>query len=90
MGGHVGGLGEKRNAYRLVVEKPEGRRLLGRPSRRWVANIRMDLVEVGGGDVEWTGLAQGGDRCRAVVNFVLKFLFEAEYIPGPWCAGRIR
>jgi hypothetical protein len=45
--GHVARMGEKRNAYRLLVAKPEGRRSLGRPRRRWVDNIRMDLVEVG-------------------------------------------
>jgi hypothetical protein len=46
----------------LLVEKPEGRRLLGRPRRRWVDNIGMDLVEVGWGDVDWVGLAQDRDR----------------------------
>jgi hypothetical protein len=49
---------EKRNAYRLLVGKPGGRRPLGRPRRRWVDNIRIDLVEVGWGDVDWIGLAQ--------------------------------
>jgi hypothetical protein len=48
--------GEKRNAYRLLVGKPEGERPLGRPRRRWVDNIRMDLGEVGWGDVDWIGL----------------------------------
>jgi hypothetical protein len=47
---------EKRNAYRLLVGKVEGRRPLGRPRRRWVDNIKMDLVEVGWGGVIWTGL----------------------------------
>jgi hypothetical protein len=55
--GHVARMGEKRNAYRLLVGKPERRRPLGRPRRRWVDNIRMDLVEVGWGDVDWIGLA---------------------------------
>jgi hypothetical protein len=50
--GHVARMGEKRNAYRLLVGKPEGRRPLGRPRRRWVDNIRMDLGEVGWGDVD--------------------------------------
>jgi hypothetical protein len=54
--------GEKRNAYRLLVGKPEGRLPLGRPRRRWVHNITMDLVEVGWGDVDWIGLAQDRDR----------------------------
>jgi hypothetical protein len=47
--------GEKRNAYRLMVGKPEGKRPLGRPRRRWVDNIRMALGEVGWGDVDWIG-----------------------------------
>jgi hypothetical protein len=59
--------GKKRNAYRLLVGKPEGRRPLGRPRCRWLDNIRMDLVEVGWGDVDWIGLAQDRDRRRALV-----------------------
>jgi hypothetical protein len=55
--GHVARMGEKRNAYRLLVGKPERKRPLGRPRRRWVDNIRMDLGEVGWGDVDWIGLA---------------------------------
>jgi hypothetical protein len=55
-------MGEKRNAYRLLVGKPEGKRSLERPKRRWLNNIRMDLVEVGLGDVDWIGLAQDRDR----------------------------
>jgi hypothetical protein len=62
--------GEKRNAYRLVG-KPEGKTPLGRPRRKWVDNIRMDLVGVGWGDVDWIGLAQDRDRWRALVNSVL-------------------
>jgi hypothetical protein len=53
--GHVSRMGEKRNAYRLLVGRPEGRRPLGRPRCRWLDNARMDLVEVGNG-VMWTGL----------------------------------
>jgi predicted small integral membrane protein len=68
---HVARLGEYRNAYRLLVGKPEGRRPLGRPRRRWVDNIRMDLVGVAWGDVDWIGLAQDRDRWRALVNSVL-------------------
>jgi hypothetical protein len=49
--------GEKMNTYRLLVRKPEGRRPLGRPRRRWMDNIRMERVEVGWGDVDWIGLA---------------------------------
>jgi hypothetical protein len=62
---------EKRNAYRLLVGKPEGRRPLGRPKRRMLDNIRMDLVEVEWGDVDWIGLAPDRDRRRALVNSVL-------------------
>jgi hypothetical protein len=69
--GHVARMGEKRNAYRLLVGKPEGRRPLGRPRHRWLENIRMDLVEVGWGDVDWIGLAQDRGRWRALVNSVL-------------------
>jgi hypothetical protein len=63
--------GEKRNAYRLLVGKPEGKRPLERPRRRWVDNIRTDLGEVGWGDVDWIGLAKDKNRWRAVVNSVL-------------------
>jgi hypothetical protein len=69
--GHVALMGEKRNAYRLLVGKPEGRGPLGRPRRRWMDNIKMDFVEVGWGDVNWIALAQDGDRWRALVNSVL-------------------
>jgi hypothetical protein len=55
--GHVARKGEMRNAYRLLVGKPEGKRPQGRPRSRWVDNIRMDLGEVGWGDVDWIGLA---------------------------------
>jgi hypothetical protein len=69
--GHVARMGEKRNAYTLLVENPEGRRLLGKPRRSWVEDIRMDLREVGWGDVDWIGLAQDRNRLRALVNSVL-------------------
>jgi hypothetical protein len=65
--------GEKENTYRLLLGKPEGRRPLGRPRRRWADNVRMDLVEVGGGDVDWIGLAQDRDRWRALVNAIMNF-----------------
>jgi hypothetical protein len=71
MGGPCSTNGEKRNAYRLLVGKPEGNRPLGRPRRRWVDNIRMDPGEVGWGDVNWIGLAQDRNRWRALVNSVL-------------------
>jgi hypothetical protein len=69
--GHVARSREKRNAYRLLVGKPEGKRPLGRPRRRWVDNIRIDLVEVGWSDVDWIGLAQDRGRWKALVNSVL-------------------
>jgi hypothetical protein len=62
---------DKRNAYRLLVGKAEGKRPLGIPRRRWVDNIRMDLREVRWGDVDWIGLAQYKNRWRALVNSVL-------------------
>jgi hypothetical protein len=69
-------MGEKRNTYRLLVGKSEGRRPLGRPRRRWLDNIRLDLLEeVGWGDVDWIGLAQDRDRWRALVNPVLNLRF---------------
>jgi hypothetical protein len=60
----------KKNVYRLVG-KPEGRMPLGRPRCTWLDNIRMDLVVVGRGDVDWIGLAQDRDRWRALVNSVM-------------------
>jgi hypothetical protein len=69
--GDVARMGEKRIAYRLLVGKPEGKRPLGRPRRRWVDNIRMDLGELGWSDVDWIGLAQDRNGWRAVVNSVL-------------------
>jgi hypothetical protein len=66
-------MGEKRNAYRLLVGKPEGKRPLGRPRRRWVDNIRMDHGEVGGSDMDWIGLTQDRNRWRALANSVLNF-----------------
>jgi hypothetical protein len=64
-------MGEKVNAFRLLAVKPEGKRPLGRPRRRWVDNIRMDLEEVGWGDVDSIGLVQDRNRWRALVNSVL-------------------
>jgi hypothetical protein len=64
-------MGEKRNAYIVLLGKPEGRRPLGRSRRRRLDNIRMDFVEVGWGDVDWIGLAEDKDRWRALVNSVL-------------------
>jgi hypothetical protein len=69
--GHCSTNEEKTNAYKLLVGTPEGKRLLGRSRRRWVDNIRMDLGEMGWGDVGWIGLAQDSNRYRALVNSVM-------------------
>jgi hypothetical protein len=64
-------MGEKRNSYRLLMGKPDRKGPLGRPRRRWVDNIRMDLGVVGRGNVDWIGLANDRNRWRALVNSVL-------------------
>jgi hypothetical protein len=64
-------MGEKRNAYRLLVGKPEEKNPLGRSRRRWVDNIRMDLGEVEWGDMDWIDLAKDKNRWKALVNSVL-------------------
>jgi hypothetical protein len=64
-------MGEVRGAYNILVGRLEGRRSLGRPRRRWEDNIKMDLVEIGFGDVDWIDLAQDRDRWRALVNTVM-------------------
>ena len=69
--GHVARMGENRGVYRVLVGKREGRRPLGRPRRRWVDNIRMDLQELGCGYMYWTGLAQDRDRWRTFVSAVM-------------------
>jgi hypothetical protein len=65
-------MGEKRGAYRILVGRPEGRRPLGRPRRRWEDNIKMDLEDVGWG-MDWIELAQDRYRWRALVNAVMNF-----------------
>jgi hypothetical protein len=67
-------MGERRNAYRLLVGKPELKRPLARPRRRWVDNIK-DLGETGWGDVDWLDLAQDRDKRRALVNAVMNLRF---------------
>jgi hypothetical protein len=62
---------EKRNAYRLLVGKPGGRRTPGRPRHRWVDNFKMDLAEMGLSNVDWIDLAQDRDKCRSLVNAVM-------------------
>jgi hypothetical protein len=72
--GDVERMGEKRNAYRILVGKPEGRRALGRPRCRWVDNIKIDLREIGWDVVDWIDLAQDRDQWRALVNTVMNLL----------------
>jgi hypothetical protein len=64
-------MGEKRNVDRLLVVKPEGKRPLGRPRRRWIDYIKMDLLEIGVSVVDWIGVAQDRYRWRALVNSVM-------------------
>jgi hypothetical protein len=64
-------MGEVRGAYNILVGSPEGRRPLGRPRHRWEDNIKMDLRDIGFGDVDWTDLAQDRDRWWALVNTVM-------------------
>jgi hypothetical protein len=69
--GHVARMGEKKNVYRLLVGKPEGKRPLGRPRRRWRDNIKIDLLEIGLSVVDRNGLNQDRYMWRAVVNSVM-------------------
>jgi hypothetical protein len=62
---------KKKTAYRILVGKPEGKRPLGRPRRRWVGNIKMDLREIGWDGMDWINVAQDRDQCRALVNAVM-------------------
>jgi len=71
--GHVARMGKDRGVHRVLVGKPEGKRPLGRPRRRWEDNIKMDLQEVGGGHGDWMELAQDRDRWRALVGTVRDF-----------------
>ena len=69
--GRVARMGERRDVYRVSVGKPEGKRPLGRPRRRWENNIKMDLQEVGCGGMDWIDLAHDMDRWRAFMNAVM-------------------
>jgi hypothetical protein len=69
--GHVERMGEVRGAYNILVGKPEGRRPLGRPRRRWEDNIKIDLLGIGFGDVDWIHLAQDRYRWGALVNTMM-------------------
>jgi hypothetical protein len=71
--GHVACMGEKRNAYIVLVGKPEGQRPLGRPRHRWEDSIEMDCREIGWAGVDWIHLAQDKDLCLALVNMVMNF-----------------
>jgi predicted small integral membrane protein len=68
---YLAGMGEKRNVYRLLVGKPEGKRPLGRPRRRWIDNIKIGLLEIALNVVDWIGLAQDRYRWRALLNSVM-------------------
>jgi hypothetical protein len=71
MGRVCSAYGEKRNAYRILVGKPEGKRPLGRTRRRWEDNIKMDLRNIGWGDMDWIDLDQDRDQLKALVNTVI-------------------
>jgi hypothetical protein len=73
--GHVARMGEKRNAFRIFVGNPEGKRTLGRPRRRWVNNIKIDLREIGGDGGDWIDLSQDRDQSRALVRAVMNLRF---------------
>jgi hypothetical protein len=68
--GHVARIEKRRGDYRVLVWKPEGKGPLGRPRRRWEDNIKINLQELGCGDMDWTDVAQDRDRWRAFVNAV--------------------
>jgi hypothetical protein len=69
--GYVARMGKKRNVYRILMGKPEGKISLRIPRRRWVDNIKMDLSEIGCDDMDWIDLAQDRDQWRALVNTVM-------------------
>jgi hypothetical protein len=71
--GHLAQIGEKRNAYRISLRKPEGKRLLGRRRRSWVDNIKMDLSEIRCDGMDWIDLVQDRDQCMALMNPVKNF-----------------
>jgi hypothetical protein len=79
--GHVTQMGEKRNVYTLLVGKIEGKRPLGRPRRRWIDNIKIDLLETGLSVVDWIGFAQDRYRWRALVNAVHSTQYQNLRVP---------
>jgi len=74
--GLVAHMGERKGIKRVVVGKPEGKRPLGRPRRRWEDNIKMDLQEVGCGDIDWINLAKDRDRWRTLLTDVMNLLVQ--------------
>jgi hypothetical protein len=74
MGGTCSTNGEKRNAYNIFMGKPEGRRPLEKPRRRWVGNVKIDLREIGWGGMDWIDLVQDRNQWRALVNTVMNLL----------------
>jgi len=70
---HAARMGESRGVYRVSVGRPEGKKPLGRPRRKWEDNIKMDLQEVGCVGMDWIDLAQDRDGWRALVNAVMNF-----------------
>jgi hypothetical protein len=77
--GYMARMGEERNVYKVLMGKPEGKRPLGRPRRRWEDEIRMDIREIGWGSVEWSQLAQDRDLWLALVNTVMNL-----WVLVPW------
>jgi hypothetical protein len=77
--GYVTRMEAKRSAYRMLVGKQEGKRPLGRPRRRWVNNIKMDLMEIGWGGMDWIEVAQDWVHWRAVVNTVMNLGGTVKY-----------
>jgi hypothetical protein len=73
-------MGKKRNAYRILVGKPEGKRPLGRPKRRWADNIKIVLREIGWDGMDWIDLAQDRDQWRALVNTVMNLREVLEWL----------
>ena len=69
--GHVARVGERRCVYKVLVRRPEGKRPLGRPRRRWEYNIKIDLQEMGCGGMGWIGVAQNRDRWRELMSAVM-------------------
>ena len=78
--GYVARMRERRGVYSILVRKPEGKRPLGRPRRRWEYNIKMDLQEVGCGVMDWIDLAQDKDRLPSLLNAVINM--RASYCVG--------